>query len=299
MSSWNRSESPSGLPRQPSGLARRFRMAASSLARFERLLPLSAAGRRATPARDAVGSSSTARAAGEPATSSVRGRSAEHAARVNPPESELYPAFVKLHGRRALVVGGGPVALQKTLELLRAGADVTVVARQWPADFSALIGERRLRRETRAFAPSDLEGAFLVVAATDDAEVQREIWKGAESRGILCNVVDVPDLCNYYVPASLRRGALTVSVSTAGKSPLLAVALRDRLARLLARDLGPALEILAAARALVRSRYPDDHAKRRAALGRLLSPDAIDTLMEGNLEAFEAHERAWTTSLSD
>ena len=213
-------------------------------------------------------------------------------------DAELYPALVKLRGRRALVVGGGPVGFQKTLELLRCGALVHVVAIRWTADFGPLDGAGRLTRSTRPFDPSDLDGVFLVIAATNDAAAQHAIWQRAESNGILCNVVDTPDRCSFYVPASLRRGSLTVSVSTDGKSPLLAVALRDRLAVGLGPQLGPALEILAEARETVRALYPADQSKRRFALSRLVTPEALDQLLEGGLDTFEAHWRSWKSSLS-
>src|SRR5881397_1685934 len=109
-----------------------------------------------------------------------------------PPGPELYPVFLKLRGRRTLVVGGGPVGLQKTIELLRCGASVHVVATHWTVDFTSLDGDDRLARSTRPFLPTDLEGVFVAIAATDDPAAQRAVWRGAEELGILCNVADVP-----------------------------------------------------------------------------------------------------------
>jgi siroheme synthase-like protein len=211
----------------------------------------------------------------------------------------MYPAFVKLAGRSCVVVGGGDLGFQKTVELLRCGARVHVVAPAWPADFSPLDRNPGLTRETRPFAPADLARAFLAVAATDDPEVQASVWNEAERLGILCNVVDVPDRCNFYVPASLRRGPLTVSVSTAGKSPLFAVALRDRLRGMLDERVGAGLDLLGEARKLVREKYPESQERRSAALRRLVTPEAVDELIEGRLDAFEARWTAWTSSLSD
>lgn len=211
----------------------------------------------------------------------------------------LYPLFIKLEGRRALVVGGGAIGFQKTVDLLRSGARVHVVALRWSEDFATLDGDPALTRTTRAFEPSDLDGVLIAIAATDDEAVQDEVWRRAEALGVLCNVVDVPDRCHFYVPASLRRGSLTVSVSTEGKSPLLAAALRDRLAARINPQAGVGLERLAEARRIVRERHPDEQAKRRHALARLLSPCAIDDLLEGRLEDFETHWKKWTSSLSD
>jgi len=213
--------------------------------------------------------------------------------------TEMYPAVLKLNGHRCLVVGGGLIALRKTGELLRCGAFVHGVAPDWPADFASLEGNERLRRSSRPFDPSDLEGVFLVVAATDDRATQEAVAREAEERGILCNVVDVPELCNFFVPAILRRGSLVVAVSTEGKSPLLAVAVRDRLAGVLGPHLGAALERLAEGRALVRTLYPGDPEKRRRALFRLLAPKAARELLEGRLDVLERHWNRWKSSLSE
>jgi len=101
------------------------------------------------------------------------------------------------------------------------------------------------------------------------------------------------------MPASLRRGSLTVSVSTEGKSPLLAAALRDRLAARIDPQAGQGLERLAEARRIVRERHPHEQTKRRTALAKLLSPCAVDDLLEGRLDDFETHWKKWTSSLSD
>lgn len=214
-------------------------------------------------------------------------------------DSELYPIALKLAGQRCLVVGGGPIALRKAQELLRSGALVHVVALEWPADFGALAREGKLSRTTRRFEASDLDGVFVVVAATDDPQVQQEVARGAEERGILCNVVDVNPLCNFYVPAILRRGSLTFAVTTDGKYPLLAIALRDRIASIVGPEFGPALDRLAEGRELVFARYPRDPDARLQALRRLLPAHALDLLVEGRLEEFEAHWESWKSSLSD
>jgi siroheme synthase-like protein len=216
-----------------------------------------------------------------------------------PREPGLYPLFVKLTGRRALVVGGGPVAYQKTLDLLLSGARVHAVAPRWIDDFATIDGNPSFTRSTRPFEPSDVDGVLIAIAATDDDAVQDAVWTRAEELGVLCNVVDVPERCHFYVPASLRRGSLTVSVSTEGKSPLLAAALRDRLAARIDPQAGVGLERLAEARRLVRERHPHEQSKRKASLARLLSPCAVDDLLEGRLDDFETHWKKWTSSLSD
>jgi siroheme synthase-like protein len=211
----------------------------------------------------------------------------EHRAASTP----LYPVALKLEGRIALVVGGGEIALRKTTDLLQAGAHVRVVAPEWPADFRPLECEAgnayRLFRLTRRFAPHDLEGASIAVAATDDRDVQQAVARAASDRGVLCNVVDVNELCSFYVPATLRRGGLAIAVQTDGRFPLLAVALRDRLARLIGPGFEPALERLAEARRTMRRLFPDDAAERARRLRGLVSDEAIDLLLSNRLAEFE------------
>ena len=141
----------------------------------------------------------------------------------------LFPMFVKLAGRQALVVGAGAVAEAKIHSLLDTGARIRVVAlqanpvvREW-ADADTIV------LEERAFAPTDLNGIFLVVAATSSREVNELIFGEAQRRGILCNVVDVPELCDFFYPAVVRRGDLQIAISTTGQSPLLAQRIRKRL----------------------------------------------------------------------
>jgi precorrin-2 dehydrogenase len=211
----------------------------------------------------------------------------------------LYPIALKLEMRSCLVVGGGAIALHKTRELLRCGALVHAVAIEWLADFAELEAHPRLTRSTRPFRSEDLKCVFLAIAATDDPATQLAVVRLAEERGILCNVVDVNALCNFYAPAILRRGSLTVAVSTEGKSPLFAAAIRDRIGKLLGPHLGPTLDRLGESRARVRARFPDDPARRRQSLDGLLTRQIFEELMEGRLDLFEAHWESWKKSLLD
>src|SRR5260221_9670727 len=196
----------------------------------------------------------------------------------NPDEPELFPVLFKLAGKRVLVVGGGPVAARKAEALLRAGAKVRAVAPEWSDEFEALAGRPGLRRTTERFVPHHLDGIFIAVAATDDTRVQKFIAREAGKRNIPLNVADVPALSDFYLPATLRQGALSVSVSSSGHSPLLAVRVRDRLRELISPALGAALPKLALARRVARARQPDP-AKRGAALERLLTPAIVADLI--------------------
>jgi siroheme synthase-like protein len=231
-----------------------------------------------------------------PASERTAREDSSHAGR----ETPLFPVALRLVGRRVLVVGGGPIALRKVTDLLAAGARVRVVAPAFGPGFADLagIGGARLQTLKRRFAPEDADGSVLVIAATDDPATQRAAADAAEERGLFCNVVDVTGLCTFHVPAVLRRGSLSISVATDGTFPLLAVALRDRLASVVGEAFAPALDRLAAARLRARAAYPDDQAARAEALRALLTPEALDELLEGRLGAFEARVAAWEAALA-
>jgi siroheme synthase-like protein len=141
--------------------------------------------------------------------------------------------MLRLAAKRVLVVGAGPVAARKVEGLLAAGAVVTVVA----PDVVPELGERAHRGEVvvmrRRYAPTDLDGCWLAVVATDDEATQRDVFADGEARGIWVNAADDPDHCSYILPAVVRRGPVVVAVSTGGASPALAQMLRDRMAGVL------------------------------------------------------------------
>ena len=143
------------------------------------------------------------------------------------PGKRYYMACLDLEGRQCLVVGGGSVGLEKTKGLLDCGAVVTVVAPEVAPEVAALPVEL-LRRKYRR---SDLAGRYLVVAATADTTVNRRVFADAEARALLCNVVDVPELCSFILPALHREDPITVAISTGGASPALAQRLRDDIAQ--------------------------------------------------------------------
>jgi precorrin-2 dehydrogenase/sirohydrochlorin ferrochelatase len=152
--------------------------------------------------------------------------------------TSLFPMFLKLEGRRCLVVGAGKVGEPKIGGLLETGARVHVVA----LDASPAVREwaraGKLELELRAYSAADLEGAFLVVVATNSRGLNERVYDEAERRGVLCNVVDVPDLCDFFYPAVVRRGDLQIAVSTSGQSPSLAQKIRQQLEK----QFGPGYE---------------------------------------------------------
>ena len=162
------------------------------------------------------------------------------------------PVGLNLHHRRCLVVGGGTVAQRKIDALLDAAAEVVVVARRVSGEIEALGLLHALEIRLRAYQPDDLDGAFLVVAATDDRAANARVAADARERGVLVNAVDDPENCDFITPAVVRRGDVQVAVTTSGASPALARHLRELLERTLPQEYAALAEVLAEVRAELR-----------------------------------------------
>lgn len=141
----------------------------------------------------------------------------------------LFPAFLKLEGRTALVVGGGKIAEEKIESLLLSDCSVRLVSPKISPRISEWVSEAKVILFLREFEPCDLEGVHMAIAATATAEVNHFVYREARVRGILCNVVDDPPYCDFYFPAVVRRGDLQIAISTNGQSPALAQRLRREL----------------------------------------------------------------------
>ncbi len=140
-----------------------------------------------------------------------------------------YPIFIDLQGKKVIVVGGGTVAQRKIETLLEYGAAIHVIARQLTPTLNEYVEEGKMKLLGREFRESYLNGAFVVIAATDDPLMNRQISENAREKGLLVNAVDQPSDCNFIVPSILRRGDLLIAVSTSGKSPALAKKVRETL----------------------------------------------------------------------
>ncbi len=146
-------------------------------------------------------------------------------------ETPFYIACLKLKGRRCVVVGGGDIGLEKVEGLLACGGDVTLVAPTAVPELEELAREGSIQWERREYAgPSDLEGTFIVIACTDSTDTNIRIYEDAERRAMLVNIVDVPPLCNFILPAIVRTGPLAIAISTAGASPALAKRIKRQVA---------------------------------------------------------------------
>jgi len=155
---------------------------------------------------------------------------------------------LQIEGRRCLVIGGGKVAERKVRGLLDSGAEVAVISPELTEGLASLQAAGSIVWVPRGYQPDDVAGFFLVMAATDDPQVQDRIQDDAERHGILLNVADVPEKCTFILPALVRRGALSLAISTSGKSPALAKKLRQDLEA----RLGPEYEVLVEVMGLLR-----------------------------------------------
>lgn len=190
-----------------------------------------------------------------------------------------YPVFIDLRGRPVLVVGGGVVAERKVETLLEFGATVTVVSpevttqlNEWAASGQVMLKQRRVE-------PADIGGVSLVISATDDEAVQKEVAAIAASKNILVNTVDKPDLCDFIVPSILRRGDVTLAISTSGKSPTLAAALRQRLDHVLTEGVARTASVLGEVRTEVHERFADFE-KRKQIFERIIESGIVEWIDE-------------------
>ena len=190
----------------------------------------------------------------------------------------LFPAFLKLQGRRCLVVGAGPIGEEKIESLLHAGAKIRVVAPVATDRVQSWAREKKIRWQPRKFRSADLAGAFIVIAATSSSALHAKIYKQARRRGVLCNAVDDPENCDFYYGAVVRRGDLQIAISTAGHSPALA----QRLRRKLEKDIGVEYErwvtTLGAARKCLFAKTISP-ARRRALLHELASEISFEKFL--------------------
>ncbi len=195
----------------------------------------------------------------------------------------FYPVFLDLRGRRAVVIGGGAVAEQKVHGLVGAGAHVTVVSTDVTPALGALARRNAIEHKRRPYRRGDIKGAWLAIAATDDRGTNGAVWAEAEQLGVPLNAVDDLEHCSFIAPAVHREGDITVAVSTAGKSPALAVRLRQRIARLVGRAEARLCELLGELRPGLAERVPDTPA-RTALWYRIVDSDVIDFVRRGDVE---------------
>jgi len=191
-----------------------------------------------------------------------------------------YPVFLKLEGRPALVVGGGPVAARKSGTLIACGAEVTAVAPESCSDMEALASDGSVDLQRREFVPEDVHGRLaIVIAATDDPGLNAEIARIALSHGVHANSADPPDAGDVTLPSIVTEGPLTVAISTSGISPALARKLRRDITGFLGEGYGPFLEFMSHARERLKT-AAGSQAARADALNSLIESDLIERFRE-------------------
>jgi siroheme synthase-like protein len=151
-------------------------------------------------------------------------------------DTPFYIACLKLRARKCLVIGGGELGLEKTEGLLACDGDVIVISPEVLPEVEALAVEGSITWLQRDYEQGDLEGKFLVIACTDDTDTNIRIYDDAEERAMLANIVDVPPLCNFILPAIVRTGPLAIAISTAGASPALAKRMKAEVSELFGEE---------------------------------------------------------------
>ncbi|HSI80109.1 MAG TPA: bifunctional precorrin-2 dehydrogenase/sirohydrochlorin ferrochelatase [Solirubrobacterales bacterium] len=218
-------------------------------------------------------------------------------------DTPLYIACLRLEGRSCLVVGGGEIGLEKVEGLLACDADVTLIAPDAIDELAELAREGSIRWERRKFEDSDLDGRFMAIAATNDTDVNISVYDGAERRAMLVNVVDVPPLCNFILPAILRTGPLAIAISTAGASPALAKRIKAEIAAPIGDDYARIAVILNEVRGWAKATLPSYQDRKQFFEGIVNGdPDPIELLRAGRepevLELIEAAKERHAAALA-
>ncbi len=197
-------------------------------------------------------------------------------------ETPFYIACLRLSGRDCLVVGGGEIGLEKVDGLLACDGKVTLVAPEATAELRALADEGSITWERREYEAADLEGKFLAIAATDDTDVNISVYDDAERRAMLVNVVDVPSLCNFILPAIVRTGPLAIAISTAGASPALAKRIKREIADSFGEPYARLAVMLNDARGWAKATLPT-YQDRKAFFEGIVNgdPDPIELVRDG------------------
>jgi siroheme synthase-like protein len=192
-----------------------------------------------------------------------------------------YPVYIQLREQPCVVIGGGKIAEGKVEGLLAVQAKVTLIAPDLTSRLRSLAEQKQITYISRKYQPGDLTGAFLVICATDQAEINHQVWQEATANRQLVNVVDDTPRCNFIAPSILRKGDLTIAISTSGKAPALAVRLKERLQRELGLEYERFLELAGDLREPL-ARHVPDFETRKAIWYELVDSDILDVLAHGD-----------------
>jgi len=193
---------------------------------------------------------------------------------------KYYPIHLDIKNRNCLIVGGGAVGTRKVNTLMECGAHVIVVSPDPTPQLTRLVSDGSITLKKRAYRSDDLNGMFLVIGATDDESLNRQISKDAERAHILCNIADRPEICNFILPSIVSRGDLVITISTSGKSPALAKHLRQKLETQFGREYADFLLLMGAIRQklLSQAHEPETH---KTLFNQLIDSDLIQLMQTG------------------
>jgi siroheme synthase-like protein len=200
-------------------------------------------------------------------------------------DTPFYIACLRLTGRRCVVVGGGDIGLEKVEGLLACDATVRVIAPEVHPELERLAAEGSIAWDRREYETGDLEGALIAIAATDDTDINIRVYDDAEARAMLVNVVDVPPLCNFILPAIVRTGPLAVAISTAGASPALAKRMKREISELFGEAYADLAVLLNEVRGWAKGTLPT-YQDRKVFFESIVNghPDPIELLRAGDAE---------------
>ncbi|MEN8141918.1 MAG: bifunctional precorrin-2 dehydrogenase/sirohydrochlorin ferrochelatase [Thermodesulfobacteriota bacterium] len=204
---------------------------------------------------------------------------------------KYFPINVEINNRPCTVIGGGRVAQRKVMGLLACQGQVTVISPELTPALAEKAGAGAITWLKRGYEPGDLARSFLVIAATDDEQVQEAVYAEAQGLNILINVADVPKWCNFILPATVRRGDLAISISTSGQSPALARLTRERLEEEFGPEYDLALRLMGGLRPLVLAR-DEGHEQNKKTFAKILHPELLEWLAQGQWPAISAHIQA-------
>ncbi len=201
--------------------------------------------------------------------------------------SKYYPIHLSVTGKKCVIIGGGKVAYRKACSLKESGADVVVVS---PEVCPEMVNEEGLVLIKKEYDECFLDGALLVIAATDNEAVNKKVTLDAEKKNIIVNVVDYPERCSFVVPSTINRGDLCISISTGGASPAVAKRIREELETVFGKEYEEYLDLLTKMRSLAMSSI-EDSVKRRKVLQRLAEKDIFDTVRVEGVNGAETKMR--------
>lgn len=173
----------------------------------------------------------------------------------------FFPFYINIENKKCIVIGGGKVALRKINKLLQFGCDITVIA---PEICDEILALDNVKTELRKFDSYDMQNAFMVIVATDNASLNKAVAQLCKERNIPVNVVDQPEYCTFYFPAIVRKNNITVGISTEGKSPFFARYLRKRIENEIDDNLINTFEILSDYRNYIKNNFDTEEQRKRA-----------------------------------